>query len=62
MFLLLDAGMQGIGRVTMEDGHPRLTQHFARIDSRIDDVDGAPGFIVSGFERLLPGMKPGILR
>jgi len=58
----LDAGMEPLGRITLEYRHAALSQDPSRIDAGVDKMHGAPRFRDSGLQSLTPGLEPPELR
>ena len=53
----LDPGMERLSSITRKNGDAALTQNRARIDSGIDEMDGAAGFGHACLDGLTPGLQ-----
>ena len=53
----LDPGMERLGGITRKNGDAALTENRARIDSRIDEMDGATSLEHSCLKGLTPGLQ-----
>src|SRR5574344_2383907 len=59
MLLHLNAGVEGCGRVVLEDGDGFLDENRPRVRSGVDKVDGHARDLASVVERLGPGGDAG---
>lgn len=58
----MDRGLQHAPFAADRDRHPPLQDHRAGVDSLVDEVDGDPGLLDAGLERLADRVEPGEAR
>ena len=59
VLLLLDAGVEGLGRVALKNGDGTLNDDGTAVCAGIDEVDGAPGDLGAVVEGLFPRVEAG---